>query len=169
MKYSLLIIFTLTISNLYGQIFSQAKANKDTRNFRYEVEAVGEGVEGTYLLKVWTYSKSAKVSITQSKKNAIHAVIFQGFAGSNQISGQPPLCSNSNAEIQFADFFNNFFADNGPYLKYVSVSGDGSVAAGDRLVVGKEYKIGVIVSVRKDLLKKELVEAGIIKTINSGF
>jgi len=51
----------------------------------------------------------------------------------------------------------------------LQISGDGSVAAGDRLLVGGEYKVGVVVSVRKDLLKADLVEAGIVKTINSGF
>jgi hypothetical protein len=163
------LLVLISITNSFGQVIAKTKANADTRNFRYEIEAHGEGVEGTYLVKVWTYSRSPKVSITQAKKNAVHGIIFQGFAGSGKVSGQPPLCSSPSAEIQFADFFNSFFANNGPYLKYVSISGDGSVAAGDRLLVGGEYKIGVIVSVRKDLLKADLVEAGIVRTINSGF
>ena len=163
------LFFLFSFINVFGQVSAQSKANRDTQRFRYEIEAHGEGVEGTYLVKVWTYSRSPKVSITQAKKNAVHGVIFQGYAGTGRVAGQPPLCSSPSAEIQFADYFNSFFANNGPFLKYVSISGDGSVAAGDRLFVGGEYKIGVIVSVRKDLLKADLVEAGIVKTINSGF
>jgi len=73
-------LFLFSFFNVFGQVLAQSKANKDTRNFRYEIEAQGEGVEGTYLVKVWTYSRSPKVSITQAKKNAVHGVIFQGFA-----------------------------------------------------------------------------------------
>jgi len=35
--------------------------------------------------------------------------------------------------------------------------------------VGKEYKIGVVVSVSKDQLRKDLEAAGIIKGLSSGF
>ena len=35
--------------------------------------------------------------------------------------------------------------------------------------VGKEYKVGVVVSVRKDDLRKALEAAGIIRGLNSGF
>ena len=67
------------------------------------------------------------------------------------------------------DFFNAFFDDGGAYMKYVAVSGDGSVDGDDYLKVGKEYKVGVVVSVRKDLLKKDLQAQGIIQGLSSGF
>jgi hypothetical protein len=35
--------------------------------------------------------------------------------------------------------------------------------------IGKEYKIGVIVSVQKDYLRKDLEAAGVIKGLSSGF
>ena len=40
---------------------------------------------------------------------------------------------------------------------------------GDRIKVGKEYKIGLFISVRKDALRKDLEQARIIKGLNSGF
>ena len=147
------------------------KANKDTEQWRYEVECAGVGVQGTYLIKVWSYSKSPKVAIEQAKKNAVHGVIFKGFTGGAQgCSSQKPLARNSNLEQEQQVFFKNFFADGGKYMKFVSLSNDGSVAAGDRLRVTKKlYKIGVIVSVQKDLLRKDLESAGIIKGLSSGF
>ena len=54
-------------------------------------------------------------------------------------------------------------------MKFVSVSGDGSVASEDRMKVGKEYKVGVVVSVMYDLLRKDLEAAGIIRGLSSGF
>jgi hypothetical protein len=35
--------------------------------------------------------------------------------------------------------------------------------------VGKEYKVGTVVSVRKDDLRKALEAAGVIRKLNSGF
>lgn len=152
-----------------AQVVAEVKADMDTKKWRYEVQAVGEGSEGTYLVKVWTYSKKANIAIEQAKKNAIHGVIFQGLIGVGRVSDQPPLATDAGLEVSKADFFNDFFRDNGPYMKYVSVSGDGSVAPGDVMKVGKEYKVGVVVSVRKDLLKSDLIKAGIIRSLSSGF
>lgn len=159
-------LFTNTASAQAGR-----KADKDTKNWRYEVQCVGVGNEGTKLIKVFSYSKKPDVAIEQAKKNAIHAMIFQGYNGNSE-SGCPtqkPLTSDPTLEQQKADFFDAFFADKGKYMKFVSVSGDGSIAPEDRMKVGKEYKIGVVVSVMYDLLRKDLEAAGIIRGLSSGF
>ena len=39
-------------------------------------------------------------------------------------------------------FFKPFFSDGGKYMKFVSLSNDGAVAAEDRMKIGKEYKLG---------------------------
>lgn len=155
--------------SLFAQVVADVKADFDTKKWRYEVQAIGEGSEGTYLVKVWTYSKKANIAIEQAKKNAIHGVIFQGLIGVGKVSNQPPIATDPGLEVSKADYFNDFFKDNGPYQKYVSVSGDGSIAPGDVTKVGKEYKVGVVVSVRKDLLKSDLTKAGIIRSLTSGF
>ena len=74
-----------------------------------------------------------------------------------------------NLEEEREDFFQSFFADGGKYMKFVSVSNDGAVDAADRMKIGKEYKVGVIVSVNVSALRKDLEEAGIIKSLSSGF
>ena len=157
--------FTLSFAQGAGK-----KADKDTEIWHYEIECVGTGTDGTYLIKVWSYSKKPTVAINQAKKNAIHGVVFQGFAGGGKgCVSQKALASSPAVEQEKADFFKGFFADDGKYMKYVAVSGDGSIAAEDRLKVGKEYKIGVIVSVQKDALRKDLEAAGIVKGLSSGF
>ena len=145
------------------------KANEDTEAWRYELEVAGTGVQGTYLLKVWSYSKKPNVAIEQAKKNAVHGIIFRGFAGDQGIAGKPPLTSNSNLEQEKDEFFKEFFADGGKYMKFVSLTSDGAVAAEDRMKVGKQYKIGVLVSIKVDLLRKDLEDAGIIKSLSAGF
>lgn len=167
---SILLCLTLLITAYSDNAFSQAKkkANKDTRNWRYEIECAGIGKEGTYLIKVWSYSKKPAVAMEQSKKNAVHGVIFQGFAGGGQgCTSQKPLASGPSVEQEKEDFFNEFFADGGKFMKYVGSANDG--AGQEVLKVGKEYKVGVIVSVMKDNLRKDLEAAGIVKKLDSGF
>jgi hypothetical protein len=151
------------------KILSQNKKdNYNTKHWRYEIEGVGEGSEGTYLVKIWSYSRKPNIAIEQAKKNAVHAIIFQGYVGNFRIASQPPLVKDPGIEDSKSDFFDPFFENGGYYMKYVSISNDGSISAEDRIKIDKEYKIGVIVSVRKDLLRKDLENAGIIKSLSSG-
>jgi hypothetical protein len=167
-KFIFTIIFFITLSS---NIFAQAKkkADKDTQAWRYEIEAVQTGVQGTYLIKVWSYSKKPEVAIEQSKKNAIHGIIFKGFPGKDRVAGKSPLVSNVNLEEEKADFFQPFFADGGKYMKFVSLTNDGAVGAEDRMKIGKEYKIGLVVTVNVAELRKDLENAGIIRSLSSGF
>jgi hypothetical protein len=139
------------------------KADKDTYQWRYELEAVGVGQQNTIQVKVWSYSKKAEIALEQAKKNAVHGIIFRGF-GSNR-----PLCTNPAAEQEHAGFFKDFFAKGGKYLKYVQLVNNGAVGAGDRIKIGKEYKIGVVVTVDKNALRKDLEDAGIIRKLGAGF
>jgi len=165
----ILVLMTITFFAALGYSQSKSKADKDTQNWRYEIEAVSTGAQGSYLIKVWSYSKKPVVAIEQAKKNAVHGIIFQGYTGRPGVSGQKALASNPNLEQEQNEFFLNFFAEGGKYMKFVSLSNDGSVAAEDRLKVGKEYKIGVVVSVNVASLRKDLEAAGIIKGLSSGF
>ncbi|SHM74791.1 hypothetical protein [Flavobacterium xanthum] len=161
-----LMIFGFTLSST-AQV--KKKADKATEEWRYEIDAVQTGTQGNYLIKVWSYSKKPEVAIDQAKKNAVHGIIFKGFTGTQSVPGQKPLTNNVNLEVEKEDFFKPFFADGGKYMKFVSMSTDGAVAAEDRMKVGKEYKIGVIVSVNVANLRKDLEEAGIIKSLGAGF
>ncbi|WP_271405800.1 hypothetical protein [Tenacibaculum soleae] len=147
------------------------KKTKDTHEWRYELDCMGTGKQGTYLIKVWSYSKKPRLAIEKAKRNAVHGVIFKGFAAGKQgCKSQKPLARNSNLENEKKSFFTDFFKDGGKYMKFVTASNDGAVAAGDRLKVSKKmYKIGIVISVNKDELRKELENAGIIKSLDAGF
>jgi hypothetical protein len=161
----------LLFSAFTSIVFSQArkKAENDTKEWRYEIEPVQTGSQGTYLIKVWSYSKKPNVAIEQAKKNAVHGIIFRGFSAKERVEGKEALARNPNLEMEKQEFFDDFFADGGKYMKFVNVTGDGAVAAEDRLKVGKEYKIGVVVSVNVGSLRKDLETAGIIKGLGAGF
>lgn len=144
---------------------SKNKANKDTNQFRYEIECAGNAIQGTYLVKVWSYSKKANVAENQCRKNAVHGVIFKGYGGGQGCVSQRPLAPQPGIEAQYEDYFRSFFAEGGEFQKYASII-EGTT---EIVKVGREYKVGVTVSVRKDDLRKALEAAGIVRGLNSGF
>lgn len=168
--------FILVISLMLGfSVSSNAqgkkKAENDTNNWRYEINCINVGVKGTYIIKVWSYSKKPKIAIEQAKKNAVHGIVFRGFTGNgSNCNSQSALANNSNLANEQKDFFKEFFTDGGKYMQFVNLSNDGSIDSGDITKVSKkEFKVGVIVSVNKDALRKDLEDAGIIKGLSTGF
>ena len=148
---------------------SRRKSKKDTHQFRYEIECIGEGKGGTYAIKVFSYSKKPNIAIEAAKRNAVHGIIFKGLAAGD-CKSKPALARNPNLENEKSDFFKSFFADGGRYSKFVTTSTDGAIEAGDITKVSKkEFKVGVNVSVNVTLLRKELESAGIIKGLSNMF
>lgn len=160
----LILLFAVVFATTACFASSKSKANKDTKQWRYEIECAGTGTAGTYVVKVWSYSKNQATATNQAVKNAVHGVIFKGVAGGSGCATQRPLASNPAIEYDNADFFDRFFADGGDFQKYGSATGVPEI-----MKVGKEYKVGVVVSVYKDNLRKALEQAGVIKGLNSLF
>ncbi len=144
---------------------SKKKADKDTEQFRYEIECAGNGAQGTYLVKVYSYSKKADVAREQCKKNAVHGIIFKGYSGANGCVPQRPLLQDPGAEIEHKDFFDLFFKDGGEYMKYIEITS----TPPEITKVGKEYRVGQVIVVRKDALRKALEAAGVARGLNSLF
>jgi hypothetical protein len=94
--------------------------------------------------------------------------LFKGFPGNNDTGcyTQKPICTNPNIEFEKREFFDTFFADGGKYMKYVFDSSDGNIDANDRMKVGKEFKVGILVSIAKDGLRKDMEAAGIIRGLS---
>jgi hypothetical protein len=145
------------------------KKNNPAAYYSYEVECMGTGMDGTQLIKSWGYGKKPNDAIEQAKKNAVQAVMFKGITSGKPGCMMRPLITDPGAEQQHQDYFVAFFKEKGKYLNFVSVSSDGSIDPKDRLKAGKQYKIGVLVSVSHAALRKELEAAGIIKALGQGF
>jgi hypothetical protein len=162
----LILIPVIFLQTAAGQTNQQRKAAGFVIG-NYEVECMGTGMDGTQLVKVWGFGKKPEDAIYQARKNAVHAVIFKGILTGEPGCMQRPLVTKPGAEVQHADFFNNFFSDGGSYLRFVSQSGDGTV---DRIKIDKRtYKVGVVVSVMHAQLRRELETAGIIPKLGQGF
>lgn len=129
---------------------------------QYDIEGYETGTQGTYLVKVFVYTKKKTVTADEFKFAAVHGVMFKGFQGKG-FSAQKPMVKPE-SEGQHSDYFKTFFND-GDYLSYATIVN----AAAGREKVGKQYKLSAIVSVSKDLLRKTLEKAGVIRGLNSGF
>ncbi len=139
----------------------------------YEVHAMDQGVQGTILLKVFSYAKDVEDAKQRAKFDALHAVLFHGVAGSNL---EEPIVKNMDKNVAY---FNDFFGtdkwndledidakdvESGKFLQYINVSTDGSVDPNDVMKIERrKYKVGVVVSVNHGLLRERLVKDGIIK------
>jgi len=148
--------------------FPQSKNKKKLAGYtidNYEVECAGVGQEGTKLWKIWGYGKKPDAAILQAKRNAVHAAIFKGVY-TGKCPKTEPLITEPGVEEKNQDYFDKFFQNGGKYLDFVALSGDGME---ERVKVGKQYKVAIIVSVMYSRLRKELENAGIVKSLNNGF
>lgn len=164
----MMLAIVICVPDMYAR---KKKEDKDTEAWRYEIEAVEGAVPGACRVKVWTYAKKADKAIAQAPKNAVHGIIFKGYAANPdaRVPGRRAMVTDYAVEQEFADYFKEFFADGGRYMRFVSLVNNGAPMAGDVIKVGKEYKMGIIVMVKTDELRKELESAGVLKSLNNGF
>lgn len=126
------------------------------------------GKPGTVVIKVWSYNKSAKISDEQVFENAIKCILFKGIESddSRRMKGRPAMIIETDSGT--AEYFDSFFAKK-EYLQYCSMPMEGFVEQGNLLKLKKGYKIGKIVVVQYEQLRKRLVADGIIRGLDSCF
>ena len=133
---------------------------------RYDIICEGNGVEGTYLVRVWVYANKQNLKPEQLRKYAIHGVIFKGVTGSAKCNGQKPFAKSLSVEEENKKYFDEFFEKKNAYLNFATIV-EGTF---ERVKVTKrQYKIGAVVSVSKDQLRKQLEADGIIRGLSTGF
>ncbi len=135
-------------------------SNCFAQNWHYEIACAGIGVQGMYLVEVTSYGKTVDAALAQMKKDAVHGVLFCGGSGE---CVQKPLVGNAEVENEHKDFFDNFFSASGDYTKYVVEEKNMNIIA--KKVGKREYKVTKVLSVKKDLLRKDLEKAGVIKAL----
>lgn len=130
------------------------------QEWHYEISCAGVGVQGTYMVEVTSYGKTVDAALEQMKKDAIHGVLFKGISGK---CTQKPLAGKAEAETEHKAFFDKFFSASGDYAKYVV--DEQNVIFMVTKVNKKEYKVTKVVSVKKDMLRRDLEKAGVIKAL----
>ena len=164
-KASLLILAFISYFILPNDILLAQTFNGEPN---YQLECISTSNDGNYMVKVWVMTSDAKKANELAKKYAVHGIIFRGLTANKGCSAEKPLVDSPSVEKEKSDFFKTFFENKGKYLEYVSGTNDAK--AEPEIIKNKSgTKIGIIVTVAKEQLRKTLVHEGIIKSLNSGF
>jgi len=127
----------------------------------FQTECLGVELDGSQTLRVFGKGKNKADAIEQAKKNAIRDVLFKGIsAGSGECSLRP-LINEVNAQEKYSSFFNQFFKDNGRYLAFVKL--DEKRLSQIKSANNTQENWGVVVTVDREGLQKELINENIIK------
>ena len=158
-KFLLLVVLSIMPTLVLS---AKDKADDD----RYEIEMAEVGEPGTLVVKVWCYNKKPQISEDIAKKNAIKGVLFKGVSDSGRMKGRKALVEDGYESHQ--EYFDNFFNE-GIYARYSRVALNNYVEESSLIKVGKLYKIGKIVVISYNDLRKQLENDKIIKGLDYGF
>ncbi len=160
----LIVVFLTSIANTtFAQRVKKEMKKLWASDKSYEVTVMAVGTDGTKLLKVWGYAKKKDIAKINAKKNAVAACLFKGAVG-NRDKIVKPIIPNPRVADQHQGYFDGFFKTGGNYLQYVLVTNDAT--GKDIIKMKKGYKVGVVVSVQYDALRKEMERAGIVKKLS---
>ena len=164
MNFKFLLLFLFCTLNM--NMVHAVNPESEPAPIQYEIVSAGSGLQGTYLVKVWVYDKKGNIDDFKLKYAAVHGVLFKGFSGKKGCPSQPPLVGNQVMEQNKADYFNDFFSQEGIFLNFSNIV-DGSYSR--TKLSKKKYKISAVVQVQKDLLRKEMERAGVMQSLSDGF
>lgn len=141
---------------LFVAISSIAMA-KEKEQFVYDISCAGNAM-GYYVVEVSAYVSSKKeISDAVVKKCALHGVLYRGFSGNDGCHSQKPLLQNS--DESHSSLIDELITSE--YGKYVETIGVPLKV----IKQPKRYKVTTIIQVAKDLLRKDLEKAGIIRKL----
>ena len=132
----------------------------------YQTECISMEMDGYITLKIWDSKKGVKYTSEQSRKDAIHAILYSGIAGSKGCTTLSPLLSRMGAQENFKNIEKSFFSKKGKWTMFTR-SSEIETTLPENLGI-KNWKV-YQVSVSKNELRKHLEEQKIIKALNNGF
>jgi hypothetical protein len=134
--------------------------------YNYELSLAKDNIASTgsfKVFKVYSYAKK-RAAITQdiNMRNAIHGLLFKGLGAADVgYQGEFPAMVPDGYESH-REYFDLFF-DSGEYQQFIQLTSKGAMQAGDVVKVGKEYKVGLLVQVNVNALRKRLEKDGILE------
>lgn len=137
----------------FGSSTTMAK-DKDDCSWNYEIVSAGTSVNH-YIVRVSAYVlKKKDIGEEAVKKCALHGVLFKGITGDDP---QHPMIKE--LQESHSQYIDNLLAND--YGKYTETIGIPLQVVKQ----GKTYKVTTVIQVAKDLLRKDLEEAGVIRKL----
>ena len=128
---------------------------------RTSVRCLGMELDGSETLRVQGYGRNRADAKEQAMKNAVWAVMFNGITDGAGGCNMRPLITEANARERYQEYFNRFFADNGPYKEYVSLR-DTKKRSGGKTKDKLGYSYDLTVRVLRSELESRLREDNVI-------
>lgn len=138
-------------------LFSLIVVAKGKGQLMYEISCAGNS-DGYYIVEVSAYVHTKReISEDVVKKCALHGILFKGFSGKDGCHSQRQMLANYNREHSTL-IDKLIFKEYGKYTETIGIP---------LKVVkqSKRYKITTIVQVSKNLLRRDLEKAGIIRKL----
>lgn len=132
---------------------------------KYQIECFSIDSYGYVTLKIWNPQKYSSYKLVDAQKDAIDAVLFSGFSGTNGCQAQPPLLNDSEERNKFNKIKKRFFSNKGEWAIFVRSNTSNNIIT---LPQKKELKT-YLISVSKNELRKYLTKQKILKPLNNGF
>lgn len=131
--------------------------------YDYPSEVLSVERDGSVTMRVWGEGRNRPDAIEQAHKEAVYDVIFKGVSAEGmKASLTRALVLENNAEAKYRLFFNEFFADRGPYTKFVSRE-DTRAGSNLRQRSDTQVRFAVTVRVLRSELERYLIDEGILK------
>jgi len=166
MKQILSVLFVVTM------LCGTATAQYPYQMYDYELSLVKENIASTAgfkVFKVWSFSRSrGDITNEINMANAIHGLLFKGLAASDEgYQGNVPALVPDGYESH-REYFDLFFGS-GEFKQFIQLTSRGAQQAGDVIKVGRKYKVGLLVQVNLNALRKRLEKDGIIGSAKNIF
>lgn len=164
-------LFVFTLIAMFSVASFADKKKELDKVYKYELECAKGGAQSKdkkfKIVKVYSFGKKSDNARDLCQENAVHGILFKGYAAEGADSGMKALCPEGyNAH---KDYFKEFF-EKGYWRQYVQLTNNGAIAPGDMIKIDKkEYKVGMLVTINVAELRKRLEKDGIIKSMNSFF
>ena len=165
MRNKILILFTIAfvISLSFG---CKSPQKSMSGSYTFKTECLGVELDGSQTVKAWGTGRNRSDAIEQAYKNSIRDVLFNGINNGKTDCNIKPVIFEVNAQENYQDYFNKFFADGGAYKEFASEK-DGSKyhieVITDRKKSGSQATYGVIVRVLRAELMTKMKADGILK------
>ena len=122
--------------------------------------------EGSKMLKVVAYGKSADAAIEQAMVDAVAALTFDGAKGQGEMEGCPAVLLNGREIYQENKIYFDSFFKKGDFLKYVEKVNSTYPTGTDNIKTSKGRRIQILLIVDWKGLAEKFKEAGFRTTIS---
>lgn len=116
--------------------------------------------EGSKMLKVVAYGKSADAAIEQAMVDAVAALTFDGAKGQGEMEGCPAVLLNGREIYQENKIYFDSFFKKGDFLKYVEKVNSTYPTGTDNIKTSKGRRIQILLIVDWKGLAEKFKEAG---------